>query len=497
VFERIFELVIPERHTEWSNEPDSLYNRVWDSTPVESAQQLSNLLTSGLTPVWTPWFQLVPGPLVEGEERSELRKSLRFVNQVLFLHLNLSNFTQQIQSMYLDTIVGTGAITIQPHRRGKGVEFSNVPIEQLSILRDSTDEITHVFRRHCYTAAEFLNMPKYVDKISDNLRDELHKNITRKVEILESVVEGDKPDKWHYYVILMKQDELRQDEPVMLEEKTFKRNPFKIVRWSPVPGQPFGRGPAMLSFGDIRLLNKIKELSIKNMAKAVAGIYTVRDDGVVNPRNIVLKGGALIPVGSNDGANPTIRELPRSGQFELTQFGLGDLRESIRKAFLADQFSPTVGTKMTATEIVERGRIISQNLGSTYASFQLDVFIPLLNDMIMILQEQGELPEGFKIDQEEVDVMFISSIANAQRLSEVDAMIQFAGITQQLAQLDPRAGILLNAQEFQRRIAELLAVDENLLRSDEEVEETTEQGVEAMAAMQGGGGDVPQGLPTG
>jgi hypothetical protein len=500
VHERVYEYVIPERHTEWSQEPDALYSQVWDSTPVEAAQSLSNTLASGLTPVWTPWFQLVPGPLVKDDERAELREALHIVNQILFLHLNLSNFTPQIQSTFLDLTVGTGAISIQPHRRGRGVEFSNIPIEQLSILRDSADDVTHIFRKRKLKALDILVNDDYLKKLRPEKVTELEKDITKDHIVIEAIIRSKNAKKWSYDLMLLGGDDQGSGD-VILDERSFGRQPIKVGRWNTVPGQPFGRGPAMLAFGDIRLLNKVKELGMKNLAKAVAGIYTVLDDGIVNPRNIQLRGGALIPVGSNDRGNPTIKELERSGQTELLQFALGDLRESIRRAFFADQFSPTIGTKMSALEISERGRVISQSLGATYASVQHDILIPLLNDMIEILQKQDELPKGFKIDREEIDVMFISSIANSQRYAEVEAMMQFAQFTMQLQQLDPRAAVVLNAEEYQRRIAELLAVDEAMLRSAEEVEETTQQAVEGMAAMQGGGEGAGQqptdGLPIG
>lgn len=499
IFERTFELVIPERYSELQRNPDALYSKIWDSTAVESAQQLSNLLVSGLTPPWTPWFMLVPGPLITGDARVELRKSLHFVNQVLFLHLNLSNFVSEMQSTFLDCTLGTGAVAIQPHSRGIGVEFANIPIEQVAILRDSVGRLTHIFRTYEYPAQEFLTIKKFKEAVSEDFITKLQANVQQKLNVIDAVVLNDDGKSATKFFVLKTADTAAGNEPVMLDRKSMKRFPIKVPRWAPIPGQPYGRGPAMMGFGDIRSLNKAKELTLKNLAKEVAGIYTIRDDGVVNAYNTVLRPGSMIPVASNDQANPSIRPMPSSGRFDVAQFGIADLRESIKRLFLADQFSPIEGTKMSATEIAERGRVIAQNLGATYAGFQNDLLIPIVNDTLQILQSQNQLPAGVEIDRESVDIMFVSSIANAQRLAEVDAMLQFATISQSLSELDPRAGLVLDAEGFQRRIAELLAVDENLLRSSEDVERETDQAIQLLQAQQGepNAGGQPQPVPAG
>jgi len=472
-FERVFELVAPERNDEAQRNPDSMYSKVWDSSPIEAAQQLTNLLVSGLFPPWTPWFMLVPGALVQGEQREAMSRALFFVNQQLFLQLNLSNLIPEVQATFLDLTVGTGAIMQQPRKGGDGLEFGNIPIEQLAILRNAVGEITHTFRTYEYPAVELLQLFK--DKFSQMFLDELNKDISRTYDVVEAIIATDKRDKFWHYLILRHPDEQTDNRPVMLTAKELGYNPIKIPRWAPIPGQPYGRGPAMMSFGDIRSLNKIKELYLKNAWKAVAGIYTGRDDGILNPYNTVLKPGTIIPVASNDTNNLSLREIPQSGRFEVAEFGIKDLRDSIRKAFLADQFSPVEGTKMSALEIAQRGRAIAQNLGATYAGLQNDLLVPIVKDSLTILQKQNKLPKGFTIDRELVDVVFLSQIAQAQRLTEVDAMLQFATISQQLASTDPRAALLIDVDKFQRRAAELLSVDKNLLKSKAQVEEEIDE----------------------
>jgi hypothetical protein len=82
-------------------------------------------------------------------------------------------------------------------------------------------------------------------------------------------------------------------------------------------------------------------------------MWQADDDGVLNPANIGLKPGAIIPkaVGSA-GLSP----LEALGKFDVSQLVLDDLRARIRRALLSDKLGAIDGPRMTATEVVERVR---------------------------------------------------------------------------------------------------------------------------------------------
>ncbi len=56
-----------------------------------------------------------------------------------------------------------------------------------------------------------------------------------------------------------------------------------------VAGEIYGRGPVITALPDIKTLNKVKELVLKNASLAIAGVYTAADDGVLNPNTIRQK----------------------------------------------------------------------------------------------------------------------------------------------------------------------------------------------------------------
>jgi hypothetical protein len=60
----------------------------------------------------------------------------------------------------------------------------------------------------------------------------------------------------------------------MLYDQDFATQRFIVFRWHVVPGETFGRGPAMQVLPDVRTLNKMVEFKLSALALAVGGVYT-------------------------------------------------------------------------------------------------------------------------------------------------------------------------------------------------------------------------------
>ena len=92
-------------------------------------------------------------------------------------------------------------------------------------------------------------------------------------------------------------------------------SPFISFRWLKGAGEIYGRSPVMTALPDIKTVNKVVELVLKNASISVTGIWQADDDGVLNPANIQLVPGSIIPkaVGSA-GLTP----LQAPGRFDVS-----------------------------------------------------------------------------------------------------------------------------------------------------------------------------------
>ena len=146
----------------------------------------------------------------------------------------------------------------------------------------------------------------------------------------------------------------------------------------------------MTALPDIKTANKVVELILKNASIAVTGIWLADDDGVLNPANIKLVPGSIIPkaVGSS-GLTP----LQAPGRFDVSNLVLDDLRARIRHTLLVDRLGPIGGPRMTATEVMERASEMTRLLGATYGRLQAELLSPLLTRAVAILRRRGEIPD--------------------------------------------------------------------------------------------------------
>lgn len=487
--EDVYRFMMPERlhPDDYGTSYSGVGDQIYDSTAVEAVDSLANTLVASLTPPWMPFFSLQPGPNIPlGKERDDLTKNLSELTNILFTYLNTSNFMQEIQPSYLDLIAGTGIITIEPSDSGEGFVFRNVPVKECA-FEEVNGRFDWVFREYDVTSTEL--MAKYEDRLDqDMLR--MCKEEPRKMWCIVSAVVPD--GRKYEHVVFLKQGKSAEDGPKVLQRNQLERNPYIIFRWSKLPNMAYGRGPAMRALPDVLYLNRIKEFALDNAALSIGGVWTGLDDGQFNPYTVQILPTTVIPVSSNDGVNPSLRRLEAGGDFNITQFTLDSLRSDIRKMFHADRFGDLNGPKMTATEVIQRAKIIAQALGATFGRLQDELLIPLVQKMVQILAEQQVLDKGLRIDGRTIKVAFVSSLAQAQQLEQMNNVVQLTTIAQQLSQIDPNAAAMVDGSKVVSKIRELLNVDPSLMRDPAEMQRAQQaMQMQAQAAMAQQQGAVP------
>jgi hypothetical protein len=103
----------------------------------------------------------------------------------------------------------------------------------------------------------------------------------------------------------------------------------------------------------VKTANKLVELILRNAHRVSAGIYCVEDDGVLNPANVRLTPGAIIPIAV--GSKGLIPVLP-AGDFDVSHIELERLQTNIRRSFYVMRIAEQ--PDMSATEY--QGRVQQQ-----------------------------------------------------------------------------------------------------------------------------------------
>jgi hypothetical protein len=240
---------------------------------------------------------------------------------------------------------------------------------------------------------------------------------------------------------------------------------------------------------DIKTLNKIVEFNLRNAALSISGIYTASDDGVINPYTIQLSPGAIIPVGSNDNSNPTLRPLDRSGDFSIAQLEMQYYRDFINNYMFAQPFGDLNETPVrTATEMGIRQDDLAQTSGSAFGRMQTELLERIIKRCVDILKKAGKIPE-MRVDGKEVTIKFTSPMARSQDNEDIQAVMQWFGAISQLGPEVIMGSVKL--EELPRFMAEKMNVPSSLLYTKAEQDQMKQQLAQAaQAQMQQGG--VPQ-----
>ena len=223
------------------------------------------------------------------------------------------------------------------------------------------------------------------------------------------------PNGYRYTALLLSPGSYRPGgQPVVLRDGMFPASPFLCFRWLKAPGEAYGRSPVMKALPDIKTANKVVELVLRNASIAVTGIWMAEDDGVLNPANISLLPGSIIPKApGSSGLTP----LATPGRFDVSQLVLDDLRTRIRHALLADRLGQINSPRMTATEVLERSTQMARILGATYGRLQTELLTPLVMRAVSILRRRGEIPD-IRVDGRLVDLRYSAPVARQQARDE-------------------------------------------------------------------------------
>lgn len=429
---------------------------IYDATAMDAADQLAASLLGNLTPSWSQWFGLKPGPDLSARDAEKLAPVLEKAGKTIQDHFDRSNFAVEIHQCYLDLIVGgTASLYFEEAEPGgfSAFNFSAAPLTHITLEEGENGYLDGTYRQLELTLDQITARYPFAE-VPEKLLRIAARDPQARFKILEAVIPQD--HVYAYYACLMESD---GQQPELLATGQFTQSPVISFRWLKSPGEIYGRSPVMKALPDIKTANKVVELILKNASIAVTGIWQADDDGVLNPANIELVPGSIIPkaIGSQ-GLQP----LDMPGRFDVSQLILESLQTRIRHALLGDKLAPISSPRMTATEVLERSAEMSMLLGATYGRLQAELLTPLIQRAFTILRRRGEVPD-IALDGRLVALDYRSPLARSQGQRNVQNTLSW--INSVLA-MGPEAASAINLPQAARFLGEALAVPSDLIRKE-------------------------------
>ena len=275
------------------------------------------------------------------------------------------------------------------------------------------------------------------------------------------------------------------DSTTMLRESGFKEFVALCPRWSVSGGDIYGNSPAMEALGDI------KQLQHEQLRKAQGIDYKVNPP-LQAPSSLkgqdldTLPGGiSFVDAASPHGGVRSAFEVSLDLSHLLED--IRDVRERIRGAFYTDMFlmiSSADKNGLTATEVAERHEEKLLMIGPVLERLHNEILSPKIEMTFARMVEAGIVPPApEELQGSELNVEFVSMLAQAQRAVATNGIDRFVGNLGAIAQFKPGVLDKFDEDKWADSYADMLGIDPELIVPGEQVALIRKQRADAQQAQ--------------
>lgn len=348
ILHETYRLALPNQDDDGGNSQGAKRDaEIFDGTAIRAVKWKRAKLHGDLFPPFRHWTHFLPDSLDAAELDDEGSRAwstfVEAAERKFHKAIDRSNFHLEVPLALGDALISTGAVLIQEGTPDDPLRFEAVPISQVIPEESADGTIRTVFRGFDAPGRDIAE--RWPDaKIPADVAIRIADEPDQPVKLVEATVWNPERRAYDYAVFL-------PDGEHRLVARVYRTSPWVVFRMDKATGETMGRGPVLDARADIATANKTKELILKNASIAVTGIWQAEDDGVLNPANIKLVPGAIIPKAPGS-AGLTPLEAP--GKFDVSQLLLKDLQEGIDAAIKGPSLPPVEAGNRTAYEIGER-----------------------------------------------------------------------------------------------------------------------------------------------
>ena len=447
---------------------DKRTDRLFDATAVHAAELLSASLHGMLTNASTPWFSLrYRDPAFDADDTA--KEWLEGATEAMYQAFARSNFQEQIHELYHDLITfGTGIMLVERDEKQK-IRFSTRHISECFLSEDDQGRVDTVFRKFKISARAAY--ARWGSAVGQRIEKMAETDPYEEVTLVHVVRPRDERDVTQYDNMNMPYQScyLNPDEKIVLSESGFEEMPYLCPRYLKSSFElGYGRSPASSSLPDIKMLNKMSEVTIRAAQKQVDPPLMVPDDGFMLPIRTVPGGLNFYRSGTRDRLEPL--QIGANNPLGLNMEE--QRRDAIRQAFYVDQLiKGTGGQTMTATEVIQRTEEKMRLLGPVLGRLQAELLQPVIDRCFHLLQKQGEFPPPPEEwpDNMQTDIEYVSPLAKAQRGGDIQSVMRMFEMLMPLAEVDQGVLDYLDTDGMVKHLIKVLGVPATTIRGEQEV----------------------------
>ena len=451
-----------------------MHNNIYDSTGTRSLRILGSGMMAGATSPARPWFRLC---IADSDLNNYHPVKLWLQDTVTLMQrvFQKSNTYRSLHSLYEELgCFGTGAAIVLP-------DYNNV-IHHYALTAGEYCIATDFQGNVCTLYREFER------PVSEVVKEFGLKNCSPGVQ---AMFKAGTLDTWVRLIHVIEprtdRDVTKKDNKNMawssiyfevggnpdqyLRESGFPYFPVLAPRWAVAGGDIYGNSPGMEALGDV------KQLQHEQLRKAQGIDYKARPPIQV-PTSLKNREVDMLPGGITyfDASAPqhgikTLYEVNLDLNHLLED--IQDVRERIRGAFYADLFlmlANATDTRMTATEVAERHEEKLLMLGPVLERLHNELLDPLIETTFARMLSAGILPPPPpEMQGVEINVEFVSMLAQAQRAVGANSVDRWVGNIGALAQFKPEVLDKIDSDYWADAYADMLGIDPKMIIPNDKV----------------------------
>ncbi|MBP6564004.1 MAG: phage head-tail adapter protein [Burkholderiales bacterium] len=469
----------------------SSWNKIIDSTATRAAGTLAAGMMAGMTSPARPWFRLgTPDP--ELNTFAPVKQWLDDVRKLLLMVFAKSNTYRSLHAMYKELgVFGTSGSVVLPDF-DKVLHHYPQTVGQFFIAQNAQGVVDTMYREFQMTVGQMVK-EFGEEKCSRTVREAFKRgNLDHWMTVIHAIEPREDRD-------LTKRDarnmpfrscyfEPACDPGKYLRESGFQRFRALAPRWEVTGEDIYGTTcPGMEALGDT------KQLQHQQLRKGQVIDYKTNPPLQVpvsmqnNPVGRLPGGVTYVTASSATQSVQTLFNV----DLDLSHLreDIVDVRARINSAFYADLFlmlaSQPANGRMTATEVAERHEEKLLMLGPTLERLHNEMLSPMIDIAFDGVVAAGLVPPPpEELQGMELDVEFVSMLAQAQRAVATNGIDRFVGNLGAIAAFKPDVLDKFDADAWADGYSDMLGVDSDLIVANDKVARIREARAQQQQAMQ-------------
>ena len=445
----------------------------WQSVGAKGVNVLSSKLMLALMPIQTSFFKLqLDESKMEDEQldpqiKSEIDLSFSKIERTINDLISASDDRVIIFQALKHLVVAGNALVFM----GKeGLKM--YPLNRYVVNRDGNGNVLEIVTREKINkkiVEQTLGIP-LEDKNKPIIPEQDGDNPSNEVDVYTHVKRENNRVVWHQEVdgkIL----------PKTIGKAPIETNPWIVLRFNTVDGEPYGRGRVEEYMGDLKSLEALSQAIVEGSAAAAKVVFVVSPSSTTKPQTLATAGNGAIVQGRPDDIG--VVQVGKTADFRTAAEMSTQLEKRISDAFLI--LNVRQSERTTAEEVRMTQQELEEQLGGLFSLLTVDFLVPYLNRKLSMAQKQGEIPA---IPKKIVKPTIVAGLNAIGRGQDLESITQFVTTISQT--MGPEAvQEYVQPEELVKRLAAAQGIDTlNLVKTPEQVQEQGQQAQQQAEQME-------------